>query len=353
MSSLKQNNSDIFPQLRQDPISGTWIVVAPGRRGRPEEFDQSKIIKRKAVAQKEKCPFCEGNEVKFGNPKSYLEYPRKGGKWSVRVIPNKYPAFVKYQNLKPYLVDSQTRIQNLFIRHSSIGAHEVIITYDHENHIPKQQTWLVDEMLRAYRERLLDLKKDQKIKYVHIFVNEGDEAGASIGHPHSQLTALTFIPEMIQRELEGAGQYYKLFKKCIFCDIIKKDVEHRLIIENKNFVTIAPYFSRFPFEMWILPKNHQSSFEEMNDATRKDLAKILKYSLLKLDKGLGEPAYNYFIHTAPVNIVGYKPEIPNFYHWHIEIFPRIDIWAGVELGTGVIINTMVPEVAAEFLKKIE
>lgn len=346
MSSPRLKKQEKFPQLRQDPISGTWIVIAPGRRGRPEEFDQSKIVKRKVVARKEKCPFCEGNEVKFGNPLSLLEYPRKGGKWSVRVIPNKYPAFVRAQ-------DSEFEIHHLFIRQPSVGSHEVIITYDHGNHTPKQPLWLIEKMLQAYQKRILDLKKDPQIKYVHIFINEGDEAGASIGHPHSQLVALTFIPEMIQRELEGTSQYFKLFKKCIFCDIIKEELEGKIIIENKSFITLAPYFSRFPFEMWILPKKHQASFEEISDTTRQDLAKILKYSLFKLDKGLGEPAYNCYVHTTPVNILGYKPEISDFYHWHIEIFPRIDIWAGVELGTGVIINTMVPEVAAEFLRKIK
>ncbi len=342
MSSPKQKKQEIFPQLRQDPISKTWVVITPKRRARPEEFDQSRIVKRKIVAKKEDCPFCEGNEAKFGNPTSLLEYPRKGGKWSVRVIPNKYPAFLKNQK-------SKVKSQKLYISQPAIGSHEVIITYHHEDHTPKQPLWLVDKMLRAYQERILNLKKDQKIKYVHIFVNEGDEAGASIGHPHSQLVALTLIPEMIQKELDGVEQYYKRFKKCIFCDIIKReqDQKERVILENKNFITIAPYFSRFPFEMWILPKEHQTSYEEMDETRRRSLAEILKYSLLKLDKGLGEPAYNHFIHTSPVNVKSQQ------YHWHVEIFPRIDIWAGVELGIGVVFNTMVPKVAAEFLRKVK
>lgn len=346
MSNLKQK--DVFPQLRQDPISRIWVVVAPKRRARPEEFSQAGLVKRKAVAKKKNCPFCEGNEVRFGNPTSLLEYPRKRGKWSVRVIPNKYPAFIDH---KPEVISRKL----LYPSWLSVGSHEVIITYDHENHTPKQPVWLVEEMLRAYQERILDLKKEKKIKYVHIFVNEGDEAGASIAHPHSQLVAFNFIPERIQKELKGAKEYYQRFKKCIFCDIVKKEKnqKERIVLENENFIAFTPYFSRFPFEIWILPKIHQASFEKINEINRKSLAEILKYSLLKLDKGLGEPAYNYYFHTAPVNVDSRQSKVDSRYHWHIEIFPRIDIWAGVELGTQVIINTMVPEVAAKFLRKVK
>jgi UDPglucose--hexose-1-phosphate uridylyltransferase len=206
----------------------------------------------------------------------------------------------------------------------------------------------IEDVLWAYRDRILDLKKDRRFKYALIFKNHGDAAGASLEHTHSQLIALPVVPKLVREELTSAKEYYGFKERCIFCDIIRQEMEDgvRVIAENESFVTLAPYAPRFPFEMCIVPKIHQSAFEESQKHEFEHLAAMLKDMLSRLDRVLDFPAYNHIIHTSPI------PEASNdYYHWHIEIMPKLTKMAGFEWGTGFYINPTPPEESAKFLRE--
>ncbi len=198
------------------------------------------------------------------------------------------------------------------------------------------------------RDRIIDLKKDRRFKYILIFKNHGDAAGASLEHTHSQLIALPVVPSLVTEEVEGARAHYNFKERCIFCDIIRQEAESkiRLISENDGFIALAPFAPRFPFEMWIIPKTHQCSFEESQKREFEQLAPVLKDMLARLDRVLDFPAYNYIIHTSPI---GESAE--DYYHWHMEIMPKLTKVAGFEWGTGFYINPTPPEESAKFLRE--
>jgi len=192
------------------------------------------------------------------------------------------------------------------------------------------------------------LKKDKRFKYIMIFKNHGEAAGASLEHTHSQLIALPVVPKQVREEADGARAYFNFKERCIFCDIIRQETESgiRVIADSQAFIATAPFAPRFPFEIWIIPKVHQSAFEDSQKQEFEQLAVILKDMLMRLDKVLDYPAYNYIIHTSPI------PETPNeHYHWHLEIMPSLTKIAGFEWGTGFHINPTPPEESARFLRE--
>ena len=231
---------------------------------------------------------------------------------------------------------------------NGIGAHEVIIeTADHMMTLATMPLDRIEQVLWAYRDRVLDLKKDRRFKYVLIFKNHGEAAGASLEHTHSQLIALPVVPKRVLEELEGSRGYYNFKERCIFCDIIRQEMESatRVIAENEGFVVIAPFAPRFPFEVWMLPKVHQSAFEESQKHEFPQLAVIWKEMLMRLDRILDHPAYN-VIHTSPL------PEASNdYFHWHMEIIPKLTKVAGFEWGSGFYINPTPPEESAKYLRE--
>jgi UDPglucose--hexose-1-phosphate uridylyltransferase len=232
---------------------------------------------------------------------------------------------------------------------NGIGAHEVIIeTPRHDLTLATLPTRSVEDVLWAYRDRILDLKKDPRFKYVLIFKNHGDGAGASLEHTHSQLIALPVVPKRVTEEVDGARDHYNFKERCIFCDIIRQELESkvRVISENDGFVAICPYAPRFPFEMWIMPKTHQCAFEESQKLEFEQLAPILKDMLMRLDRVLDFPAYNHVIHTSPIGEAAQE-----YYHWHLEIMPKLTKVAGFEWGTGFYINPTPPEESAKFLRE--
>ncbi|MBU1119047.1 galactose-1-phosphate uridylyltransferase [Patescibacteria group bacterium] len=342
---LKKENTSSFAEFRQSPVTKRWVLVNPGRARRPEEFDQSKK-RRQGKASKESCPFCHGNEAKF-TPKSLLELYMPGQKeWAVRVVPNKYPAVLEEEvDLEPSLIDTYHK------RKAATGTHEVLITGDHDKYTAKMPVPLVDKMLETYQLRIQELSRNKHIEYVIIFQNQGDEAGASVVHPHSQLISMNHVPSHPLGEIKNSKVYFKKHKRCLICDILKleRDLQKRVVMESDNFIVYMPYAARFPFKVWLLPKDHHSMFESLEPALRRELAEVLKEYLSILDKKLGEPAYNYYLHTLPVN--GAYSDEQDSYHWHFSIFPRINILAGFEFGAGIAINEMPPEMACEFLKK--
>ncbi|MCD6310172.1 MAG: galactose-1-phosphate uridylyltransferase [Candidatus Eremiobacteraeota bacterium] len=331
-----------MPELRKDPIISRWVIIATERGKRPHDFQ--KIEEEPSVAGI--CALCPGNESM--TPPEIAAYREPGTLpntpgWWIRVVPNKFPALKETGDL------NRTGF-GVYDMMNGIGIHEVIIeTAKHNGIIPELSQKEVEEMLWMYRDRYLALSTDPRIKYVLIFKNHGRSAGASLEHPHSQLIATPVIPKRVMEELEGAQNYYKFRERCVFCDIIRQEISsrERIVLENDSFVSIEPFASRFPFETWILPKKHMSTYSEIDRKEIMDLAHILKNTLTKIYHSLSDPPYNFIIHTAPIN-----NECKRFYHWHMEIMPRLTKVAGFEWGTGMYINPTAPEQAAEFLREM-
>jgi len=336
-------------ELRQDLVSGEWIVIATGRSKKPSVFAKKK--REKFEQSISECPF--ENPQASGNGEPLLIYYEdkkkrvKGIKklikeWSLQVIENKYPALGPGDCSETYKEGPYTLMDGA-------GFHEVIITRDHYKQLALLPLKKVEEVIRAYKERYLALMEHKCVNYISIFHNHGREAGSTLPHPHSQLIAIPVLPSDIQRSLKGARRYYQEHKKCVHCKIIKWEKEEkRTIFQNEYFVVYAPFVPRTAFELRIYPRKHQSNFEKIKEEEIRYLAEALQNALYKLYKGLKDPAYNFFIHTSPCDGKDYS-----YYHWHIEIWPKTATWAGFELGTGVEISTIEPEKVAKFLRKIK
>ncbi len=331
-----------MPELRKDPITGRWVIIATDRAKRPTDF-----ITENQPVKASFCPFCEGNEDKtppeiFAFRKSGTLPNTKG--WDVRVVPNKFPA-LRIEG------DLAKRGEGIYDKMNGIGAHEVIIeTPRHDISLTALDDGHVQNVIRTYRDRLRDLKKDKRFGYGMLFKNVGVAAGASLEHTHSQLIVTPVVPKAVIEEMRGSEAFFNYRGRCIYCDMIRQEIEteDRLVFNHNKFVAFHPYAPRFPFETWILPKYHASHFEDLPDSDMEELAVILKRTLLKLEKALDYPPYNYIIHTGPFD----KANM-NYYHWHIEIIPRLTKVAGFEWGTGFYINPVPPENAAQFLREIK
>lgn len=332
-----------MPELRKDSIIGRWVIISTDRGKRPTDFVRESVqIKGTGF-----CPFCYGNESK--TPPEILVYGRNGGSldtpgWSVRVVPNKFPALGIEGDL-----DRQG--EGLFDKMNGVGAHEVIVeTPEHQQTLASLPEKSIESVLWAYRDRMLDLKNDRRFRYILIFKNHGEAAGASLEHTHSQLIALPIVPKRVREEVDVARRYFQDKERCIFCDMIRQETHAkvRIIEANEHFVAIAPWAPRFPFETWILPKQHSSSFENNQSPIYMGLAGIMKNILTRLDTVLDRPAYNYVIHTSPVG-----EEINDHYHWHIEMMPKLTKVAGFEWGTGFYICPTPPEESARFLREAQ
>lgn len=331
-----------MPELRKDPVLGRWVIISTERGKRPTDFP---IEPRGRKAKL--CPFCPNNESSTP-PEVYAirhngSGPNSPG-WSIRVIPNKFPA-LRIEG------DINREGEGIFDKMNGVGAHEVIVeTPEHELDLADMKPEDIKNVMLAYRERILDLKKDPRFKYIMIFKNQGEAAGASLEHSHSQLIATPIVPKRVLEEIDGARQYFDYKERCIYCDIIKQEINQhvRVIAQSDQFLAIAPFASRFPFESWILPRSHGPSFENLKDREAMALGAILKETLQRQALALNNPPYNFMIHSAPVEN-GYESE----YHWHIEIMPKLTKVAGFEWGTGFYINPTAPEDAASFLREIK
>jgi UDPglucose--hexose-1-phosphate uridylyltransferase len=244
---------------------------------------------------------------------------------------------------------------------NGIGAHEVII--ESPRHIPNLadlEESQINKVLVTYVERITDLQRDPRFKYVLVFKNYGAAAGAgTITHSHSQLVATPVNPIQVKKKLEGGKRYFEYKERCVFCDIVRQEInspEERLILDLDGFIALCPFASRFPFEIWILPKTHSCDFTNTDRESLGNLAKVIKLTLLKLKRALADPPYNYVLHTAPFRRstkAGYWRTIDMDFHWHIEIIPRLTKVAGFEWGSGFYINPTPPEEAAKYLRKTE
>ena len=329
-----------MPELRKDPISGRWVIISVERGKRPSDFI-SPSQKRRAGGF---CPFCPGNE--HTTTQEIIAFrpantsPNSSG-WTLRVVPNKFPALQIHGELTK-------KGEGVFDRMNGIGAHEVIIeTPDHQLSLATMPLRAVEDVLWAYFFRLTDLNKDARLKYVLIFKNEGEVAGSSLEHTHSQLIALPIVPKSVKEEIDSSKKYYDDKERCLFCDIINQELiaDKRVIYENDKYVSLSPFAPREPFETWIFPKNHESNFSPP-DKSFASLSEILQRTLKQLDRVLDTPPYNFIIHTSP-----FKEEINDYYHWHIEIVPKLTKTAGFEWGSGFYINPTPPEEATKYMKE--
>ena len=341
-----------MPELRKDPIIGRWVIIATDRAKRPDQF-LGQV--EKPFEPQESCPFCEGRESKTP-PEIYAYRPKNTPAntpgWDLRVVPSIAP-FLRIEG------DIDRRGKGIYDVTNGIGAHEIIIeTNQHIANMADLSAEQIAKVVTAYIARVSDLERDERFKYVLVFKNYGWQAGAGrIGHSRSQLIATPVNPKRVKEELAGARAYYDYHERCIFCDLVKQEIcaKERVVLDIDGFIAIVPFAPRFPFEVWIMPKEHSCDFTSLPPLQRLELGKILKKTLLKLKVGLNDPPYNYVIHTAPFRRpkAGYWKSIDHDYHWHIEITPRLTRVAGFEWGTGFYICPILPEEAAKFLREVE
>jgi len=343
-----KNKKNKFPsELRFDLISKDWVVIATGRAKRPEMFKKERRIIKEVP--KEKCPFCqietqESPTLIFANGKKspYKIGEKIPSNWTTIVIPNKFPAFLPYSKLKEKIEGGLYQTMN------AVGFCELVITKDHKKSLALLPVENVKEVIDSYQERYLTLMKEKFVNYISIFHNEGAEAGASQSHSHSQIITTPLIDIDLEEALLNSKKYYKTEKKCIYCQMNGWEIKtkKRIVFENKEFLAVCPFASKTAFEVIISPKKHLPYFEKITENEKWELAKILKTVLFKLYKGLNNPAYNFYLHTAPCDGKPYP-----YYHWHWTILPKTATWAGFEIGTRMEISTIEPEKAANYLKK--
>jgi UDPglucose--hexose-1-phosphate uridylyltransferase len=331
-----------MPELRKDPIIGRWVIISTERGKRPHDF-----VVEPEVTKGGFCPFDTGNE--HTTPPEIMAYREPGTApnspgWRLRVVGNKFPALVMEGQLN-------RAGEGMFDKMNGIGAHEVIIeTPDHHATLATIPVEGFMDVLSAYRDRIVALSQDPRFKYVVVFKNWGRAAGASLEHTHSQLIGLPIVPELVQEELAGSKFYYNYKERCVFCDMIRQELQQqsRVLLENEEFLAICPFAPRSPFEVWILPKNHHSSYVDLTQDSCRLLAQLFSETMKRLAKVIGQAPYNFILHTAPFR----EPDLP-YYHWHFEIMPKLTLMAGFEWGSGFFINPTPPEDAAQYLREAE
>ncbi|MDO8529502.1 MAG: galactose-1-phosphate uridylyltransferase [bacterium] len=339
-TEIKQNNNS-HSELRQDIVTGDWVVIATGRAKRPEDFSKNEKAKEaRGDSDIEDCLFCDPE--KSGQEKDVLIYEKPDGDWSLRVFPNKYPAFSHNEKINKLG-------EGPYFSMNGFGYHEVILTRDHYRHIALLEELEIAEVFDAYQDRYLDLMNKSGINYISVFHNYGKEVGASIAHPHSQLMAVPVVSPYVELELRGAELYRKINNECVYCLMAEYESEHkqRVVFENDEFIAFCPFASRAAFEVWVMPKKHRPYFERITKKEKLKVAEVFKKATHSIYRALNDPPYNFYIHTSPCDGKDYP-----HYHWHIEILPHTATWAGFELQTGIEISTIQPEIAAEYLRKM-
>jgi len=339
-----------MPELRRDPVIGRWVIIATERAKRPDQFVSAAD---KTAPSGEKCPFCEGNES-MTPPEIYAlrrpgSAPNSPG-WEVRVVPSISP-------LLSIEGDLDRRGHGMYDLMNARGAHEIVI--ETPEHLSEQDLSIeqLTKSANVVLDRVLDLQKDPRIKYVLIFKNYGQAAGGGhIKHSRLQIIGTPVNLKRVKEELSGAKRYYDYKDRCVYCDIIKQELADgkRVIAESKHFIAIAPFASRFPFETWFLPKRHSCDFYKADRSMISDFAGILKLVFGKTRKVIGDFPYNLVSHAAPfrrdTGKRGYWETIEYDYHWHFEMLPILTRVAGFEWGSGFYINPLPPEDACRSVR---
>ncbi len=341
----------MMSELRKDLITGRWVIIATERSKRPDDFRPAGGAPPVHEATGF-CPFCEGSEGKTP-PEAYAlreagSAPDSPG-WRVRVVPNKFPALTPGP---PPPRASRGIYQSMEGR----GVHEVVIENpDHALELGDLPAPHIRDVLRVFQLRIRTIERDLHYQYVQIFKNKGKEAGASLSHPHSQIVATPIVPMRVKEEIYGADRLFRTFKECGFCRILRdeEDAAERVVATNASFTVFSPYASRSPFEMAVFPRRHSAFFTDVSEDELGALAEILKAVLTRLKDTVSDPPFNMILHQAPNPALSQKswPAIDRKSHWHLEIIPVLTKVAGFEWGTGVYINPVPPETAAQFLRQ--
>ena len=340
-----------MPEFRKDPLIGRWVIIATERAKRPVDF----IASHDELVPENDCPFCEGREAQ--TPKEILAVrdhgsaPNQPG-WKVRVIPS----------IKPVLrIEGQLnrRAKGMYDLMDGIGAHEIVV--ESPQHIANAADLSLEQIhasLQVSTTRIADLERDPRFRYVLWFKNYGSIAGAGrVQHTRSQLIATPVTPLRVKEELVGARRYFEDKERCLVCDLLTQEQEAktRIVLDSPHLLVLCPFASRFPFELWIVPKRHDCDFAKIRPEELADLAAVFKQVLSRLKGVLDDPPYNCLLHTAPFRRqrgkVGYWKTIEEDYHWHIELIPRLTRVAGFEWGSGFYINPTPPEESAKYLRE--
>lgn len=329
-------------ELRVNPVTGDEVIIATGRARRPEDFQRPHSRDRSRPAD---CPFCPGNEHETPLETMARDHedrkPNEPG-WLLRVVPNLYPA------LTPDLAPGAPVSHGMYEAGAVPGYHEVIIHGpDHYASLAEMEPEAVLRVMDAYRDRYHAHCVKKEVAYVQIILNHGGVSGASLAHSHSQVFAIPFVPPAVEKELKRARAYRRGQGKgsCIFCDLVSSELKgDRMVYSSPRYAAFAAFAPRYPFETWVVPRRHSPCFEDCDDEELSYLGEALYYVLGAMDRGLGDPSYNLYLHTSPC------ARGTGYYHWHFEILPRLANWGGFELASGVIIGTALPEEAARFLR---
>jgi UDPglucose--hexose-1-phosphate uridylyltransferase len=319
-------------ELRYDLLNDDWVIISPSRAER---------LKERAIPG---CPFCN---IK-NQEKAVLIYSngvKKDTKdlkdWTTIVIPNKYPIFI------PHKKNKEAKENNIYSKVKPAGFHEIVITRNHEKSLALLSINNIKEVINCFQERIIEFKKHDFVNNVIVFHNHGKEAGSSQPHPHSQLLTIPLIDKEFRITLDNHSKYFKENKECLRCKMDKEEmkIKKRIVFQNDDFVAYIPFAPKFTYQTIISPKRHSSRFEEINEKEKDSLAEVFKEILSRLYKGLNNPPYNFYLHTAP-----FDKEYSHF-HWYFSIFPRLSVLAGFEVGAQMEIPSIYPEDQALFLRK--
>jgi UDPglucose--hexose-1-phosphate uridylyltransferase len=327
-------------ELRRNALTREWVIIAHERARSPEDF-RSTITHPSPPEHDEACPFCPGNEEQ--TPREIYRV-KDGATWRLRVVPNMYPAVSED-------VEPERTVDGLNLSIKGAGFHQVIVEHPRHDLAPAAFTeHELEEVVRTWRIRYAETCKDERIELVTLFKNRGRGSGTSIIHPHSQIIALPVVPRQYRALLNNIVNYADSTGKCLICTMYQEELASgdRIVLWTPHHIVFIPYAALSPYHMWIFPKEHRGSFGDITDEEVADLAKVLKSVFAKLDKGLADPDYNMVIREAPI-----KEKHNPHYHWYISVVPRVSQVTGFELGSGVFVNTLVPEDAAAYLRSIE
>lgn len=328
-------------ELRQNVITRDWVIINPERARRPDQFAKSAGETLPTTVYLPDCPFCKGNEHLTMN--EILRIDGEVG-WAVRVIPNKFPALTEKG-------ERIHKVDGIYRSITAVGYHEVIVEHPlHNTTLALMKAEEILQVLSAYRTRYRAIRHDPRVEAIIIFKNHGEEAGTSIVHPHSQLVATPIVPYQIRSRIDEAIRYFDDTGECVGCRTVEDEITagERVIYESKHFVCFIPYAALSPFHTWIFPKRHSCSFDAIADEELFDLAGMIKVVLAKLFFGLNNPSYNYSIRSIPT-----REQQAEYFHWYLSIIPRVSKTAGFELGSGMFINTALPEESAKFLREVK
>jgi UDPglucose--hexose-1-phosphate uridylyltransferase len=326
-------------QMRFNPITLDWVIMAPDRAHKPNDFLRETKERPLRPAYRAECPFCPGNEAETEAEICRATAP--DGSWMVRVVPNKFPAFIHTDDLKK-------QSHGTFRSMAAAGSHEVVIEHPrHDMTFREMDVPHIAAILRIYRERYLALEQLPYVESLVIFKNHGERAGTSLEHPHSQITAAPVVSSQVFARLEAARRFHREHDACLYCRVLQEELEagERILEERPSFVAFVPYAGLSPYHMWIFPRTHEPSFGSIIDEDIAELAEVLSRQLRRLAVAAGDPAFNFTIRSSPVGA-----SFPHFHHWYVAIVPRISYLAGFELGSGVFINSLRPELAAQRLR---